>query len=90
MYQITHIQLLSWTSLLTFSLSVQCGNETDLRCSDVECASRNQICDNVADCSNGMDEYCGRFNNKLTNSQFDDPFVVSDIMSFLTLIHSKV
>ncbi len=26
----------------------------------------------------------------LTNSQFDGPFVVSDIMSFPTLIHAKV
>ncbi len=25
-----------------------------------------------------------------TNSQFDDPFVVFDVMSFPTLIHSKV
>ena len=42
---------------------LQCPATTrvSFRCSPLECIPRERLCDGRADCSNGRDEYCGRW-----------------------------
>ena len=41
-------------------LSVNCSAKGMFPCSTVECIPSSQTCDGLKQCSNGLDEYCGK------------------------------